>query len=205
MTGIYSLAPVNDTNAALTTINNNIDGLETAIGTQADTPNSTGSLLGRVGAAASFLNALQTAMGAIADAASATGSLLARIGQVCAVLGLASATPGANTINANIVRNVKASAQCSSNVVAPASVAVAISTGSASTLAAAASAGTDWRRLSIYNSGSVSIFLAIGAAATASAYTMPVPTGYLLTLETLANVTALSSGAATNVLVTIET
>lgn len=226
MTAIYSLAPATNADATLTTINTNIDGLETAVGTASDAPSATGSLLARLGAIAAFVDGLESAVGTAGDAASATGSIAARLGNVIAqlttiagfvdglegftdgieaVLGIASATPGANTINANILRTIRAASNCSQAVVGPVSVAVAGTGGTASTLATAAAAGTDWRRISIFNSGSVSIFLAVGALATASAYTMPVPAGYLLTLETTQSVTALSSAGATSVLVTVET
>lgn len=219
MTAIYSLAPVNDTNAALTAINTNTDGLETAVGTQADTANVAGSLLARLAAIAGLVDGLKTAIGTTGDAASTTGSLLARLGSIAGfvdglegftdgiegVLGTAVASPTANTINANLLRTMRVASNCSTAATVSGSTAVAAAGGTASTLASSAAAGTDWRRISIYNNGSVNILLAIGAAATATAYTMPVPAGYLLTLETLLSLTALSSADATNVLVTIET
>lgn len=218
MTGIYSLAPVSDANATLTTINTNVDGLETAIGTPADGASATGTISAKLAAIANFVDTLETALGTSGDAASATGSISAKLAAIATfidglegftdgiegALGTAVAAPAANTINANIVRNIKASAQCSTTANTQGSTTVAASGATASTLVSAAPAGTDWRRILIHNNGSLNILIALGTAATATVYSFPLPPGILIIFETLASITALSTGAATTCLVTVE-
>ncbi|MCT7949992.1 hypothetical protein NG798_09355 [Ancylothrix sp. C2] len=219
MTSIYSLVPVNDANSTLTTINTNIDGLETAVGTPADVANAAGSLLARLGAIAALVDGLEAAIGTTGDAASSTGSLLARLGAIAgfvdqlegftdgieSVLGTAAATPAANTINANLLRAVRAASGASRTVTPPsAQTTVPISTeGAAATLASETTA-VDWRRVSIYNNGTVPVFICLGGNATTSLYSFPLPPGNFAIPETLGLVTAISSGAATTVLVTVE-
>lgn len=215
MTAIYSLAPNIEASATLTTINSNIDGLEAAVGTPADVASATGSLLARLGAIVSFVDGLEAAMGTTGDAASINGSLLARLGAIASfvdalegftdgvesALGTAVAVPATNTINANINRNIKASAQCSSSVDTQGSKAV---TANASVLVAAAGVGIDWRRILIHNNGSLTILIALGVVATPTLYSVPLPAGAFMIAETLASITALSTGGATTCLVTVE-
>lgn len=218
MTGIYNLAPGGDSSAQLTTINTNVDGLETAIGTSADAASATGTISAKLAAIATYIDTLETALGTSGDAASPTGSISAKLASIATfvdglegfvdgiegVLGTAVAAPTANTINANLVRNIKASAQCSSSANTQGSTPVAATGATASTLVNTASAGTDWRRILVYNNGTLPILIAIGTAATATTYSFPLPPGAMVIAETLASITALSTGVATTCLVTVE-
>ncbi len=187
MTAIYNLMPSADSSAQLTTINTNVDGLEAAVGTQADAASATGSLLARLGAIAAFIDQLEGFTDGIEG-----------------VLGTAVATPAANTINANLLRTLNAASNCSRTVAAQVVIAVAPAGSAATTLIGSANAGTDWRRVSIYNSGTERLLLGIGVTATASIHSFPLPPGVLIVQETLVNITALSAGAAGSCIVTLE-
>ena len=187
MTAIYSLAPVSESSNILTNINTNVDGLEAAIGTTTDVANATGSLLARLGAIATFVDGLE----GFTDGIEGT-------------LGTATVTPAANTINANLVRLIRAAGASSLVITPPTTGSVPISTGTAASLVTGTSA-VDWRRVKIFNpTSNPTVLIALGGNATQSLYSYPLPPGHMAIEETLGSITALSTGSACNVLITVE-